>query len=262
MTDNREALPLPWSYVYRYADGSLHMNGGVEVNGSRPTEAIGVYLAPDVEKIVSALRSAASWAAVPVAWRWQEKGWGDHWIYNPEPEWLAQQHNIVKQPLYATPVAAGVRDDLLTACLNILPYLRWTIGPESPSHHPTMPSAVAAFEAALASAGADKSDNPVQGAESASGAHVAGRTAGANPATGAIPSTDQRREEIARAALDAIEQSCWSLRCEDVPTGAGDADVVWHVVSHHMAKPHDRVEGIGNTPLKAIQNALDGGERG
>lgn len=40
---------------------------------------------------------------------------------------------------------AGLR----SAARNILPYLRFTVGSESPGHHPTMPSAVAAFEAAL-----------------------------------------------------------------------------------------------------------------
>lgn len=35
------------------------------------------------------------------------------------------------------------------AALRILPYLRWTVGPESPGHHPTMPSAVAAFQDAF-----------------------------------------------------------------------------------------------------------------
>jgi hypothetical protein len=38
-----------------------------------------------------------------------------------------------------------------TAMRRIVPYLDWTIGNESPGHHPTMPSAVAAFKAALAS---------------------------------------------------------------------------------------------------------------
>lgn len=72
------------------------------------------------------------------------------------------------------PVGAPIRDDLphfgrtvliqITADLrtiissykereaaarHILPYLRWTIGPESPGHHPTMPSAVAAFQKAF-----------------------------------------------------------------------------------------------------------------
>ena len=40
---------------------------------------------------------------------------------------------------------------LRTAMRHILPYLNWTIGEESPGHHPTMPSAVAAFRAALGS---------------------------------------------------------------------------------------------------------------
>lgn len=38
---------------------------------------------------------------------------------------------------------------------NIAPYLKWTISDESPGHHPTMPSAVAAFLAALAESRAD-----------------------------------------------------------------------------------------------------------
>jgi hypothetical protein len=38
---------------------------------------------------------------------------------------------------------------LRKAAAHILPYLRFTIGPESPGHHPTMPSAVTAFEEAF-----------------------------------------------------------------------------------------------------------------
>lgn len=38
---------------------------------------------------------------------------------------------------------------------NITPYLDWTIGRESPGCHPTMPSAVAAFRAALTKVQAD-----------------------------------------------------------------------------------------------------------
>lgn len=38
--------------------------------------------------------------------------------------------------------------ELLTACRNILPYIKYTIGPETASYHPTMPSAAAAFECA------------------------------------------------------------------------------------------------------------------
>lgn len=39
---------------------------------------------------------------------------------------------------------------LVKAAKALRPYLRWTIGPESPGHHPTMPSAVDAFLFALA----------------------------------------------------------------------------------------------------------------
>lgn len=38
---------------------------------------------------------------------------------------------------------------LKLAALDITPYLRWTIGDESPGHHPTMPSAVGAFMTAF-----------------------------------------------------------------------------------------------------------------
>lgn len=38
---------------------------------------------------------------------------------------------------------------LRQACRYILPYLEWTVGSESPGYHPTMPSAVADFRAAL-----------------------------------------------------------------------------------------------------------------
>lgn len=38
---------------------------------------------------------------------------------------------------------------------RILPYLTWTISPESPGHHPTMPSAVAALKAVLEDRNAD-----------------------------------------------------------------------------------------------------------
>lgn len=47
----------------------------------------------------------------------------------------------------------GVLEDeivrLRRAIRNILPYVNWTIGPESPGHHPTMPSAAVALAATL-----------------------------------------------------------------------------------------------------------------
>lgn len=71
------------------------------------------------------------------------------------------------------------------------------------------------------------------------------------------------RERCAGPDLLAVmEKECWTLRCVDIPTGGGDADVAWEVVSHHMAKPHDRVIATGNTPIKALAAAIRaGGER-
>ena len=56
----------------------------------------------------------------------------------------------------ADEVLAGLRPApdavarLVDAARALQPYLDWTLGPESPGHHPTMASAVAAFKEALA----------------------------------------------------------------------------------------------------------------
>lgn len=57
-------------------------------------------------------------------------------------------------------------------------------------------------------------------------------------------------------AVKAVEQECWSIKCESYPTGGDDADVGWEVISHWQAKPHDRVEGRGKTPMAAITDAM------
>ena len=58
--------------------------------------------------------------------------------------------DAVGDPLIGTLVAMRKRiGDLEKAAERILPYLRYTIGSESRGHHPTMPSAVAAFSYAV-----------------------------------------------------------------------------------------------------------------
>lgn len=64
-----------------------------------------------------------------------------------------------------------------------------------------------------------------------------------------------------RDAFDAIERECWSLECKSYRSGGDDADVGWEVVSHHMAEPHDRIEGRGSTPIKAVIDAMRGGHQ-
>lgn len=89
----------------------------------------------------------------PVAWQYRYRrknpdaiwsAWGD---YQPA---LASYRDYEgeRRPLYTRP--AGERpavavEALREAARNIVPDLEWTISPESPGHHPTMPSAVAAF---------------------------------------------------------------------------------------------------------------------
>lgn len=57
-------------------------------------------------------------------------------------------------------------------------------------------------------------------------------------------------------ALEIIEQNCWDLRCVSLPTGAGDADIGWEIVEHHMAPPKERIIGRGNSPMEALNEAL------
>ena len=62
-------------------------------------------------------------------------------------------------------------------------------------------------------------------------------------------------------ALDVLEDNCWDLRCIDIPTGAGDADVGWNVIEHHMAPPKERIVGTGNNPAAALADALSNSKR-
>jgi hypothetical protein len=61
--------------------------------------------------------------------------------------------------------------------------------------------------------------------------------------------------------LQILEENCWDLRCIDIPTGAGDADIGWNVIEHHMAPPKERIVGTGSSPIEAIQDALTSSTR-
>ena len=60
------------------------------------------------------------------------------------------------------------------------------------------------------------------------------------------------------ALLDFIQSESWDLRSIDVPTGAGDSDVHWQVIEHHMAAPHEREVGrsYSDDPREAIRDAV------
>ena len=55
--------------------------------------------------------------------------------------------------------------------------------------------------------------------------------------------------------LAVLEDNCWDMRCFDIPTGGGDADIGWSVIEHHMAPPKERVVGTGRSPREALQDA-------
>lgn len=65
---------------------------------------------------------------------------------------------------------------------------------------------------------------------------------------------DELREDKAR--LETQERNFWAVIPEDEPTGGDDADVGWHVIEYHMAKPHERRIGYGKTPRQAIDAAI------
>lgn len=164
----------------------------------------------------------ASSRGEPVAWRYRERGttlWS-HAAETPvKDEWGNPDWDV--QPLYASPAEAVTTEALRQAGKNLLPYLEWTIGDESPGYHPTMPSAVDAFRSAL---------------------------------TASPPLLRDR--EIA-APLKALEDNCWDLRCVTEPTNeTGCSDVSWVVIGRFMEAPTERMMGSGDTPLEAIHNAI------
>lgn len=69
------------------------------------------------------------------------------------------------------------------------------------------------------------------------------------------------RSEVADTdRLNWLRDETCDLRCIDVPTGAGDCEVRWVVVRHHMSKPHEREIGRSTTeePREAIDAARAG----
>jgi hypothetical protein len=124
-------------------------------------------------------------------------------------------------PLYAatpdTSASVGLREALadiatISACVAVV---------ENPTSHVTMLANIntIATEALKALAAANQSDggiNLVQGAESASGAHVVDRTGGANPPTGSTPPAPQAVEAV---SVDDRERDYirHGLREEDLP---------------------------------------------
>lgn len=96
-----------------------------------------------------------------------------------------------------TPVAA--RDELVErlrkAADYIAPYLIWTVGPESPGYHPTMPSAVSAFLCAF---------DIETGEKRAARAQAKSRAALAIPAPVGVEPSDAQVEAAARVLIGRV----------------------------------------------------------
>lgn len=61
------------------------------------------------------------------------------------------------------------------------------------------------------------------------------------------------------ALLNAIQSEYWDLRCVDLPTGQGDADIGWQIISHHQGKNPERVEAMVyvDDARRAIREAIN-----
>ncbi|UIY60039.1 hypothetical protein [Burkholderia cepacia] len=71
---------------------------------------------------------------------------------------------------------------------------------------------------------------------------------------------EPRAEVMDIARLNWLRDESCDLRCIDIPTGAGDSEVRWVVVQHHMSKPHEREIGRSHSedPREAIDAARTG----
>lgn len=58
--------------------------------------------------------------------------------------------------------------------------------------------------------------------------------------------------------FEVLRDQSWDLRCFDIPTGGGDADIGWRVVGHWMAEPRERTiaEVYTDNPRAAVKAAL------
>jgi protein-tyrosine-phosphatase len=71
---------------------------------------------------------------------------------------------------------------------------------------------------------------------------------------------EPRAEVTDTARLDWLRDETCDLRCIDIPTGAGDSEVRWVVVQHHMSKPNERE--IGRSVTEEPREAIDAARAG
>lgn len=90
----------------------------------------------------------------------------------------------------------------------------------------------------------------------------AGRDCYFHQARLAIAAMQPTPQEAAKVSdtelLDALAANYWDLKCIDIPTGGGDADVDWIIVEHHMGKKGDVTiaQAYTDDPRAALRRAI------
>ena len=61
--------------------------------------------------------------------------------------------------------------------------------------------------------------------------------------------------EADKARLDYLQYGSEDLRCFDIPTGGGDADIGWRLIGHYQAEPRERV--IAEVWHDSVRDVID-----
>jgi hypothetical protein len=56
--------------------------------------------------------------------------------------------------------------------------------------------------------------------------------------------------------FQTLDDNSWNLVCVNIPTEGGDYNIQWRVIEHYMSKPNERILSYGNTPIEAIELAI------
>ena len=78
----------------------------------------------------------------------------------------------------------------------------------------------------------------------------------------AMPECKPQKGEMSVSDLDelhlwrVLEENSWDLRCRNVPIGGGGYEILWEVIEHYQAQPHNRIIAGGINPVQTIKKAL------
>jgi hypothetical protein len=204
-------------------------------------------------------------SAQPVAWRWRSIFNDSSWCYGPVMPTAHDQY--VTEPLYVRTEPQAARPVDLEAIAEIVQFERAA----GSGHYDTAQKLLEYFVRCQAESASVREVELEEALKNLMGIYD-------TPVSRRRYPQDQFMKEaldIARAALsrpqsqavsaplasnasdplETLEGNCWDLRCIDIPTGGGDADIGWNIVEHHMGPPKERIVGRGRSPREALQDA-------